>query len=108
MPRVDVYGTQQPIALLRQVVERRGMYDRGRELGWRNLKDVQVLGAMGPPGGARSAVDPRFASLFSVFEIETPSSDNLRAIYRTILGGHVAGMPEAVGVLGACALGESK
>jgi dynein heavy chain len=42
MPRVDAYGTQQPIALLRQVVERRGMYDRGKELGWKNLKDVQV------------------------------------------------------------------
>jgi hypothetical protein len=42
MPRLDAYGTQQPIALLRQVVERRGMYDRGKELSWKNLKDVQV------------------------------------------------------------------
>jgi len=98
MPRVDQYGTQQPIALLRQVVERRGMYDRGKELGWKSLKDVQVLGAMGPPGGARNAVDPRFISLFSVFEIQTPSNDNLHAIYQTILGRHLAGMPQAVRV----------
>lgn len=47
MPRVDVYGTQQPIALLRQVVERRGLYDRGKELTWKNLKDVQVVRHLG-------------------------------------------------------------
>lgn len=46
MPRLDAYGTQQPVALLRQVVERRGMYDRGKELGWKNLKDVQVGGCV--------------------------------------------------------------
>lgn len=57
---------------------------------------AQVLGAMGPPGGARNAVDPRFISLFSVFEVETPSADNLRAIFGAILGGHLAGMPVAV------------
>ena len=42
MPCVDAYGTQQPVALLRQVVERRGMYDRGKDLCWKNLKDVQA------------------------------------------------------------------
>ena len=52
---------------------------------------------MGPPGGARNAVDPRFMSLFSVFEIASPSSDNLRTIYQTILSGHMARMPDAVG-----------
>jgi hypothetical protein len=54
---------------------------------------------MGPPGGARNAVDPRFVSLFSVFEVETPSADSLRAIFQTILAGHLATMPEAVGGL---------
>lgn len=57
---------------------------------------------MGPPGGARNSVDPRFISLFSVFEIATPSNDNLRTIYQTILAGHLARMPDAV--RGAAAL----
>ena len=63
---------------------------------------------MGPPGGARNAVDPRFASLFSVFEIEAPSADSLRAIYGTILGRHLTGMPQEVrGAVGAaCAVGQ--
>jgi hypothetical protein len=42
MPRVDQYGTQQPIALLKLFVERKGLYDRGKELTWKNIKDVQV------------------------------------------------------------------
>lgn len=52
---------------------------------------------MGPPGGARNAVDPRFISLFSVFEIATPSTENLRTIYQTILGRHLARMQDPVG-----------
>ncbi len=42
MPRVDKYGTQQPVALLKLFIERAGLYDRGKELSWRNVKDVQV------------------------------------------------------------------
>ena len=87
MPRVDLYGTQQPIALLKLFVERKGLYDRGKELGWKHMKDVQVAGAMGPPGGARNPVDPRFMSLFNVFEIQFPSNDNLRTIYQVRFAG---------------------
>jgi dynein heavy chain, axonemal len=43
MPRVDLYGTQQPIALLKLFLERKGLYDRGKDLSWKNMKDVQVM-----------------------------------------------------------------
>jgi hypothetical protein len=43
---------------------------------------LQVLAAMGPPGGARNAVDPRFVSLFNCFEVQFPSNENLRTIYQ--------------------------
>lgn len=82
MPRVDTYGTQQPIALLKMFVERKGYYDRGKELGWKNIKDVQMVSAMGPPGGARNPVDPRFISLFAAVEIQPPTNENLRTIYQ--------------------------
>jgi dynein heavy chain len=29
MPKVDKYGTQQPIAMLKLFIERSGIYDRG-------------------------------------------------------------------------------
>ena len=52
MPRLDTYGTQQPLALLKLFVERKGLYDRGRELSWKNVKDVQVGARWGSWGGS--------------------------------------------------------
>lgn len=42
MPQVDKYGTQQPIALLKLFIEGRGLYDKGKELNWKHMKDIQV------------------------------------------------------------------
>ena len=40
MPRVDTYGTQQPIALLKLLLERGGMYDRGKDMNWKLFKGM--------------------------------------------------------------------
>lgn len=40
MPQVDEYGTQQPIALLKLLFEKGGFYDRGKDLIWKNIKDI--------------------------------------------------------------------
>jgi len=40
MPQVDTYGTQQPIALLKLLIEKGGFYDRGKELNWMFIKDI--------------------------------------------------------------------
>jgi dynein heavy chain len=90
MPQKDTYGTQQPIALLKLLIERGGVYDRGKELNWKYLKDVQFIGAMGPSGGGRSEVDPRFMSLFSVFNIVFPKEQSLQRIFSSILSGHLS------------------
>ena len=37
---MDEYGTQQPIALLKLLFEKGGFYDRGKDLNWKNIKDV--------------------------------------------------------------------
>ena len=47
MPQVDTYGTQQPIALLKLLLEKGGMFDRGKDLNWKIFKDVQFIAAMG-------------------------------------------------------------
>jgi dynein heavy chain len=47
MPRVDDYGTQQPIALLKLLLERGGMYDRGKDLNWKLFKDLFFFASMG-------------------------------------------------------------
>ena len=47
MPQVDTYGTQQPIALLKLLLEKGGMYDRGKDLNWKAFKDIFFITAMG-------------------------------------------------------------
>eukprot|EP00842_Homolaphlyctis_polyrhiza_P003630 jgi/Hompol1/4268/HPOL_001758-RA len=88
MPSKDTYGTQQPIALLKLLIERGGLYDRGKELNWKFLKDVQFVGSMGTPGGGRSEIDPRFAALFAIFNITFPKDTSLLRIYTSIIEGH--------------------
>jgi len=92
MPKVDLYGTQQPIALLKTLIERQGLYDRGKELNWKRMRDFYYVAAMGPPGGARNPVDPRFISLFNTFEIQFPDHENLKTIYSSILQSHVSNL----------------
>ncbi|VEL11694.1 unnamed protein product [Protopolystoma xenopodis] len=89
--QVDEYGTQQPIALMRLLIGRGGLYDQiAKEMSWRRLKDTTYLGSMGPPGGGRHALDPRFVSLFSVFHALCPSNDSMFTIFGGILFGHMA------------------
>ncbi|KAI8916282.1 dynein heavy chain and region D6 of dynein motor-domain-containing protein [Gorgonomyces haynaldii] len=96
MPSKDTYGTQQPIALLKLLIERGGLYDRGKELNWKYVKDSQFLGAMGTPGGGRSDIDPRFASLFAVFNITFPKEESLNRIYSNIIQGHTSIFSDSV------------
>ena len=37
---MDEYGTQQAIALLKLLLEKGGLYDRGKDLNWKFLKDI--------------------------------------------------------------------
>ncbi|XP_075882096.1 dynein axonemal heavy chain 10-like isoform X2 [Nelusetta ayraudi] len=88
MPKVDSYGTQQPIALLKLLLDRGGLYDRGKDLIYKILKDLGFIAAMGKAGGGRNEVDSRFVSLFSVFSIPFPAVESLQLIYASIIKGH--------------------
>ncbi|KAG9351776.1 hypothetical protein JZ751_023027 [Albula glossodonta] len=96
MPLVDEYGTQQPIALLKLLLDRGGMYDRGKELNYKILKDLGFMAAMGKAGGGRNEVDPRFISLFSVFYVPFPEEESLHHIYSSILNGHTTTFDECI------------
>ncbi|XP_076804944.1 dynein axonemal heavy chain 10-like [Clavelina lepadiformis] len=108
MPQVDTYGTQQPIALLKLLLEKGGMYDRGKELYYKYLRDLSYIAAMGKAGGGRNEVDPRFLSLFSVFNMTFPAHESLLHIYDSILKGHTLPFSEEIqastGKVTACTL----
>jgi len=52
--------------------------------------------AMGKPGGGRNEVDPRFISMFSVYNVVFPSDETLHYIYRSILFGHLQTFSEEI------------
>lgn len=87
---MDDFGTQQPVALLKLLLDQEGMYDRKKKLGFKIIKDLGYIAAMGKTGGGRNKVDPRLLSLFSVFNIPPPAAESVHLIYASIIKGHTA------------------
>jgi dynein heavy chain len=96
MPTIDRYGTQQPNALLKFIVDRGQLYERKGELDLLTLVDLQFVGCTTPPAGGNNIVDPRLMSLFSVFNVTSPSKDSVSRIFNTILAKRFAEFPEEV------------
>ena len=92
MPKVDLYGTQQPIAFLKLLIEYSSWYDR-KDLLFKSVRDTQFVAAMAPPGGGRNALDPRFVSLFTVFNILFPQDESIHTIYQQILADAYKTLP---------------
>lgn len=80
MPKLDRYGSQPPIELLRQYQDFKGLYDR-EKLFWKEIKDVTICAACAPPGGGRNPVTPRMIRHFSMLCLPTPSDISLKAIF---------------------------
>jgi dynein heavy chain len=89
MPNVDKYGTQQPIALLKFLIDKKLMYERGGILERREYRDCQYVTALLPPGGGYNSVDPRFLSLFNCVTIHFPKEKSIETIYNSILESHL-------------------
>eukprot|EP00767_Chilomastix_cuspidata_P004259 gnl/Chilomastix_cuspidata/4391.p1 GENE.gnl/Chilomastix_cuspidata/4391~~gnl/Chilomastix_cuspidata/4391.p1 ORF type:complete len:5137 (+),score=567.95 gnl/Chilomastix_cuspidata/4391:1094-15412(+) len=100
MPNIDIYGTQEPIALLKLLLGKGGFYDRNpKNLNWKRLLDLQLIGAMVPPGGGRNSVDPRFVSFFNCFNVTFPSDSSVHHIYESILAAHLEPFANSVRAL---------
>ncbi|XP_069092738.1 dynein axonemal heavy chain 6 isoform X2 [Pleurodeles waltl] len=95
MPKLDRYGSQPPIELLRQYQDFRGFYDR-EKLFWKEIQDVTIAAACAPPGGGRNPVTPRFFRHFSMLCLPTPSEHSLKQIFQAILNGFLNDFPPAV------------
>ncbi|KAK0176317.1 hypothetical protein PV328_000464 [Microctonus aethiopoides] len=89
MPRLDTYGSQPPIELLRQVLDFGGFYDRDK-LFWKTIEDMVLTTACAPPGGGRNPMSPRFMRHFGMLVIPTPTETSLRAIFKSIVHGFLA------------------
>ncbi|ESO83512.1 hypothetical protein LOTGIDRAFT_133247 [Lottia gigantea] len=85
MPAPEQYGAQPPLELLRQFLELGGFYDTAK-LQWKDILDVTMVTACGPPGGGRNPTSPRLLKHFCIFALPTPSTRSLQHIYQVQLG----------------------
>ena len=86
MPAKEEYGAQPPLELLRQFQDFKGFYDR-EKLFWKEIEDVTLCAACGPPGGGRQDVTPRLLRHFTMLCVPPPSNASTRAIFSAILQG---------------------
>jgi len=92
MPYVDTYGTQSPIALIRQHMDYMLWYDTNESDPTKKKKiihDCHYLAAMNNKAGSFT-VNQRLMAHFATFCCSTPTRDQLVTIYRSILDGHLS------------------
>ena len=103
MPMKEEYGAQPPIELLRQWLDYGGWYNHLRDnVDFRRMEDSQFLAAMGPPGGGRSELTPRFTRHFNTVSVPAFDDTTLKKIFQCLMdwivtkGGYASGMRQVV------------
>mmetsp|Transcript_3023 Transcript_3023/g.9072 ORF Transcript_3023/g.9072 Transcript_3023/m.9072 type:complete len:4073 (+) Transcript_3023:47-12265(+) len=84
MPSLEVYGAQPPIELLRQWMDHGGWFDR-KENTFRKLVDLSFVCAMGPPGGGRNPITPRYMRHFNIIAYTAFEDASMQRIFQTIV-----------------------
>lgn len=89
MPKVEKYGAQPPVEILRQCIDQGGWYDlKDNTHPFKRIVDTNVVAAMGPPGGGRAVITPRFQRHFNVIAFVNLDEAQLETIFRSILKWH--------------------
>ncbi|XP_043277760.1 dynein axonemal heavy chain 2 [Venturia canescens] len=100
MPLKETYGSQPPLELIRQWMGYGFWYDRQKQVR-KYIQKMQLLTAMGPPGGGRHSITERLLTRFNVINMTFPAEKQITRIYGTMLTQHLLDFhPEIKGLCG--------
>lgn len=92
MPKVDKYDTQEPIAFLKLLVDKRFYYTVDNKDKY-SLIDTNFVCSTLPPSGGNNKIDSRFIALFNTFNI-TADQSAINNIFDTIVTHYLSSYPE--------------
>lgn len=95
MPAKSVFGFMPPLELLKLWMDNGFWYDRQRQE-VKHVKDMQLLGAMAPPGGGRNAFSQRILSCFGVLNMTAPSDAQVRRIFGALLSSRLSDFDDEI------------
>ncbi|KAJ8047551.1 Dynein heavy chain 3, axonemal [Holothuria leucospilota] len=84
MPAKEKYGAQPPIELLRQWMDHGYWFDK-KDTSALWLVDIVMVAAMGPPGGGRSVITPRFTRHFNIITISSFDQETMKNIFTPVM-----------------------
>jgi dynein heavy chain len=88
MPKLDKYGTQSPICLIRQIIDYQLVFDRDHLEEKKTLQDIMFLGCLNPKSGS-FIIDLRLSRHFTLIALGTPEKEILSTIFGQIFGSHM-------------------
>ncbi|XP_068978772.1 dynein axonemal heavy chain 2 [Bombus flavifrons] len=87
MPMKEIYGSQPPLELIRQWIGYGFWYDREKQT-QKFIQKLQLMAAMGPPGGGRNVITNRLLTKFNVINMTFPVEKQIIRIYGSMLNQH--------------------
>ncbi|XP_064606960.1 dynein axonemal heavy chain 12-like isoform X2 [Liolophura sinensis] len=88
MPAKETYGAQPPIELLRQYIDHGNWYDL-KDTSKLVLQDILFMAAMGPPGGGRNDITPRFMRHFLLVAMNPFNDETMVKIFSTMISTYM-------------------
>nr|CAD7438227.1 unnamed protein product [Timema bartmani] len=98
MPAKEIYGAQPPLELIRQWMDYGFWYDRQKQTKT-FVKEMLLMGSMGPPGGGRNQITGRLLSRFNVINMTFPSEAQIVRIFNTMLSQQLQDFDEEVKII---------